>query len=176
MEKIIVGSTNPVKYQATKEAFDLVGRPVEVKSVDVGSGVSDQPTTDSEAIRGAINRAKNAIERFGGGVGLGLEGSTHDTEYGMFLTGWACILNEEGSKYLGGGGRLKLPEKVARRLREGEELGPIMDEITGEEDVKKGPGAIGIFTRGVITRTTAYRDALIFAMAEMLRPDLYQGG
>ncbi|MBS3812274.1 MAG: DUF84 family protein [Candidatus Acetothermia bacterium] len=174
MEKIKVGSKNPVKYQAAREAFDLVGWTVEVESLDVDSGVSDQPTSDSEAIEGAITRARNVLRYGGDGLGVGLEGSTHDTAYGMFLTGWGCILKDDGSRYLGGGGRLKLPESIARRLRDGEELGPIMDEVTGEEEVKKGPGAIGIFTKGVITRTTAYRNALIFAMAEMLRPDLYQ--
>lgn len=175
MNEVAVGSTNPVKSRAAEEAFELIGRPVDVVPVDVESGVSDQPTSDAEAIEGAMNRAERAIKQKNSEFGLGLEGSTHDTTYGMFLTGWAYLVEKDGSGYIGGGGRLELPESIAGRLRQGEELGPVMDEVTGRDEVKKGPGAIGIFTGGIITRQSAYRDAVIFAMARLIRPDLYIG-
>ena len=174
MYKVVVGSTNPVKCVATKEAFDLLGVEFEIEAKEIDSGVSDQPTSDAEAIKGAITRARRIMESEDPDYSVGIEGSTHDTGYGMFLTGWACILKWDGTEYLGGGGRLKLPENIADRLRRGEELGPVMDEITGEEDVKKGPGAIGIFTDGIITREEAYKSALVFAMSKLIRPDLYR--
>lgn len=177
-----LGSTNPVKYEATAEAFSLVQgkeHEVEVKRFDVESGVSDQPTTDREAIVGSKNRATEVKKRGKFDFSVGLEGSVSDTEFGMFLTGWVFLIDGSGETYLGGGGRLKLPEPVADRIRDGEELGPIMDEITGKEEVKRGPGAIGIFTNGIITRKDAYRDAVVFALAKFMKPELYrvrQGG
>lgn len=171
--KIGVGSTNPVKIEAAAEAFELAGVNPQVVQIDADSGVSKQPTSDTEAITGAKNRAEEVkeVEKFDFNVGL--EGSVSDTEFGMFLTGWSFLIDKNGKEYIGGGGRLELPESIAVRIREGEELGPIMDEITDREEVKKGPGAIGIFTGGIITRKGAYRDALIFALAKFLNPELY---
>ncbi len=174
MDNVTVGSTNPVKLEATKEAFELIDKRVDITPKDVNSGVSNQPTSDDEAIQGAINRARKVIRAAGVTYGVGIEGSTHDTERGMFLTGWAYLLKKDGTDYLGGGGRLLLPDAIAERLRTGEELGPVMNEITGKDEVKKGPGAIGIFTNGIITRKSAYRDALIFAMSKMIRADMYK--
>ncbi len=172
MLRVSVGSTNPVKIDATAEAFELAGNDAEVFELDVESEVSDQPTTDEEAIEGARIRAKKAKTSGDFDFGVGLEGSVSDSKYGMFLTGWAYLINSEGS-YLGGGGRLLLPEGIAVRIRSGEELGPVMDEVTGKKEVKEGPGAIGIFTNGIITRQEAYRNALIFAMAKYLNPEMY---
>lgn len=168
-----VGSTNPVKIEATAEGFELVGVNPDIVEIDVDSGVSEQPTSDREAIIGAKNRAERvkAVRKFDFSVGL--EGSVTDTEFGMFLTGWSYLIDEKSERYIGGGGRLELPKSVASRIRKGEELGPIMDEITDRDEVKKGPGAIGIFTDGIITRKDAYRDALIFALAKFLNPEFY---
>lgn len=168
-----VGSTNPVKIEAASEGFELAGVESSIVEFDVNSGVSEQPTSDREAITGAKNRAERVrgIDNFDFNVGI--EGSISDTEFGMFLTGWAYLIDELGEEYIGGGGRLELPQSVADRIRHGEELGPIMDDITDREEVKKGPGAIGIFTDGIITRKDAYRDALIFALAKFLNPEFY---
>ena len=170
---VVVGSTNPVKIDASSEAFEMIHGEIEVDKCNVNSGVSDQPTTDEEAIEGARNRAIAVVETCSPDFAVGLEGSVADTKYGMFLTGWAYLLDDKGESYLGGGGRLKLPQSVAERIRDGEELGPIMDEIMGRSGIKEGKGAIGVFTDGAITRKTAYRNALIFALAKYLNPELY---
>ena len=168
-----VGSTNPVKIEATSEGFELVGVEPDIVEFDVDSGVSEQPTSDREAITGAKNRAERVKDIDDFAFSVGVEGSVSDSEFGMFLTGWAYLIDKAGEEYIGGGGRLELPKSVADRIRKGEELGPIMDEITDKEEVKKGPGAIGIFTDGIITRKGAYRDALIFALAKFLNPKYY---
>lgn len=172
MLKISVGSTNPVKLGASAEAFELVGEEVEIARFDVESGVSDQPTSDREAIEGAMKRAEKAKEKGEFDFGVGLEGSVSDTDFGMFLTGWAFLIDRKDG-YLGGGGRLHLPESIASRIRNGEELGPVMDEVTGRSGVKENEGAIGIFTNGIITRKEAYRNALVFALAKYLNPEFY---
>jgi len=169
---ISVGSTNPVKLESTREAFELAQKKVDVIEFDVASDVSDQPMSDREAIEGAKRRAKKSYAKGDFDFGVGLEGSVADTKFGMFLTGWAFLLDKNDS-YLGGGGRLLLPEPIAERVRNGEELGPVMDDVTGRSGVKEGEGAIGVFTNGIITRTKAYRNALVFALAKYLNPELY---
>ena len=56
MMKILVGSQNPVKIEATKEAFSTYFGKVEVRGIKVDSKVSNQPTND-ETFHGARNRA-----------------------------------------------------------------------------------------------------------------------
>lgn len=45
-----------------------------------------------------------------------------------------------------------MPEEIAVRLRNGEELGPVMDDFSQKKNVRKKEGAIGIFTNGNVTR------------------------
>jgi non-canonical (house-cleaning) NTP pyrophosphatase len=52
---------------------------------------------------------------------------------------------------------------VAAGLRRGEELGPLMDRLSGEDNTKQKQGAVGILTNGLINRQSAYEQ--IVAMA-----------
>ncbi|MFL6559416.1 MAG: DUF84 family protein, partial [Bacillus sp. (in: firmicutes)] len=56
--KIIIGSKNPAKITAVKNSFSHED---EFVSLDIPSGVSEQPFSDEEKIRGAINRAATAL-------------------------------------------------------------------------------------------------------------------
>ena len=55
--KILVGSKNPVKIEATREAFSSYFKDIEVEGVEVKSSVSEQPL-DEETFDGAEHRAK----------------------------------------------------------------------------------------------------------------------
>ena len=59
--KIAVGSENPVKINAVKHAFKLVWpkKKWEVIGVKVTSGVSDQPMSDVESIKGQLIVPRN---------------------------------------------------------------------------------------------------------------------
>ena len=59
--KVIVGSSNPVKLNATRNILTKIYGQVEISSKDVDSGVPDQPFGLDETIKGAINRAKKCI-------------------------------------------------------------------------------------------------------------------
>ena len=73
---IAVGSLNPVKLAAVEEAFSIVWPDTvwDVIGVAVISGVSAQPMSDIESIKGAINRAKISITELEADYGVGLEG------------------------------------------------------------------------------------------------------
>lgn len=60
--KIIVGSLNPVKLNATRNILMKIYDTIEISSIDVDSGVSDQPFGLDETIKGAVNRAKDLIQ------------------------------------------------------------------------------------------------------------------
>ncbi|KKS04790.1 MAG: putative non-canonical purine NTP phosphatase [Candidatus Curtissbacteria bacterium GW2011_GWA2_41_24] len=84
--KIAVGSTNPVKIEAAKRAFGKVWpkKKLEIVGIEVPSGVSQQPMTDKEAVKGARNRAKVAIKSARADFGVGLEGGLQKFWYGAW--------------------------------------------------------------------------------------------
>jgi inosine/xanthosine triphosphatase len=169
--KVVVGSTNPVKINATKKAFSRFFDDIEVIGINVDSGVSEMPISRSEIINGAINRAKKSLEN--ADYGVGLEGGTHETKYGMLLMGVTAIISKNGEIGLGNTEGFILPEMIAKRIRNGEELGPVMDDIINEKDTKKKLGAVGIFTKGQITRTDSFEQSVIIALIKFINPQFY---
>lgn len=166
-----VGSRNPVKVAATERAFSAAGIDATVEAVDVVSGVGDQPVGDEETISGARTRAERALgDR---DLGVGVEGGVAAGPDGCYLIMWAAATDGEQT-HLGCGPRLRLPDRIADRVRGGEELGPVMDAVVGESDVKRKQGAAGVLTGGVLDR----EDALLAAIAGALGPlltDVYAG-
>lgn len=160
-----VGSRNPVKMAATERALLAAGLEATVEAVRVDSGVGDQPIGDEETIRGATNRAERGLgDR---DLGVGIEGGVATGPEGCYLIMWAAA-SDGAELTLGGGPRLRLPSHIADRVRDGAELGPVMDDIVGESAVKRKQGAAGVLTGGVIDR----EDALLAAVAGALGPFL----
>jgi inosine/xanthosine triphosphatase len=170
---IAVGSSNPAKVAAVEAAARRFWPGARVVAVDAPSGVAEQPRTDEEAVRGASSRARFALESADADLGLGLEGNTVETPDGMFLSGWAVAVDRHGKKGIGCGGRLPLPPPVAAEVRKGRELGPVMDELAGARDTKKNRGAVGILTRGAISRPAAFETAVVYALVPFLNPEMY---
>jgi inosine/xanthosine triphosphatase len=148
--KIAVGSLNPAKINAVKQA--LIKEGIEVIGVKVPSNVSAQPIGDEETKQGAINRALATVEESGANIGIGLEGGVDDTKVGMLVNNWGALATKEGEIYVASGMRIYLPEEVAEGVRSGKELGHVMEEYTKKNDVRSKEGAVGIFTNGYVTR------------------------
>lgn len=146
--KIIIGTKNPAKIAAVKETIKFKG--VEYITSDVPSGVNDQPFSDEETIKGAINRAVLAAKD--GDMGIGLEGGVHESSQGLFLCNWGALVEPGRLPIIAGGARIPLPDEISVRLRAGEELGPVMDEYARKANVRKNEGAIGVFTNGFVKR------------------------
>lgn len=148
--KIIIGSKNPAKIGAVKNFFQAEN--TEFVSLDIPSGVNEQPFSDEETIQGAVNRAMNALKDGKGDIGIGLEGGVQETSHGLMLCNWGALAANDMAPLVAGGARVLLPDEIANRLRAGEELGPVMDEYAKVQNVRKTEGAIGIFTNGKINR------------------------
>ena len=163
--KIAIGSHNPVKVRAVENVLRLVHPQAEFIALEVPSGVAAQPLGDAETRRGALNRARAVREAAGADWGVGLEGGIVATEMGTMTTAWCVIADGEGRIGVGGGANMLLPEPVAERIDQGLELGEAMDEWAGLSDVKRGPGAIGILTRGLVDRQGAYEYIVKLSLA-----------
>lgn len=171
--RVAVGTRNPAKIEAVKAAVKKLWPDAKVISLDVDSGVSVQPKSDEEAITGALNRARKAMEKENADFAVGLEGTTIDTKHGMFLCGWVAVIDRNGRIGLGCTSKIMLPEKVANEIRNGSELGPVMDSLLGEEDIKKRQGAVGVLTKNLVTRKDAFEQAVLSAFARFITPELY---
>jgi inosine/xanthosine triphosphatase len=171
--KIAVGSTNPVKVAAVREVVVKVWPQAEVWPLAVETGVSAMPLTDEETIAGARNRAYAALQACGADLGFGLEGGVHPYGDGLLLQGWVVVTDGNGREGVAGSGRLPLPPAIARRVLAGEELGPVMDALMGEADIKTKGGAIGALTAGLIPRQQAFAQSVAYALAPFVAPEFY---
>lgn len=169
--RVGVGSSNPVKIGAVEGAFKKYWPECEVVGVEVSSGVDEQPRSEEETIRGAENRAKNCIGE--ADYGVGLEGGVCEINGEMFECAWTCVVDKFGNTGLGGGLYFELPKKVAERIKKGEELGPIMEEIM-KFDVKRTSGAIGVFTKGQLDRKQAYVQIVLSALIKFVSPEWFE--
>ena len=176
MKTIVIASKNPVKIKAVKNAFTRMFpcQMFKLESVDVSSGVSNQPESDAEVLKGAENRASNAKKELANAhYWVGIEGGIEDTEFGMTAFAWIVILSK---KQIGRGrtGTFFLPEKVARLVRQGKELGDANDIVFNRSNSKQNYGAIGLLTGNVINRTRLYEHGVIMALVEFKNIELYK--
>ncbi len=164
--KIIIGSKNPAKITAVKNSFSHED---EFVALDIPSGVNEQPFSDEETIKGAINRAVGALKQGNGDIGIGLEGGVQETSYGLFICNWGALASNEGEPIIAGGARIPLPEEVAIRLRAGEELGPVMEDYAKKKNVRKQEGAVGIFTNGMVNRSEMFTHVMHLLVGQYKR-------
>jgi len=159
-----VGSTNPVKRAATEAAIgEMPG--LSVDAVDVDSAVPEQPRGHAETAAGARQRARRALDAGGYDLGVGIEGgvAAFDGVDGRFLVMWAAVTDGDRVE-VGSGPSIRLPDEIARRVDDGEELGPVMDDALGRESVARQEGAAGVLTGDAVTRTEALETAVAGAL------------
>jgi inosine/xanthosine triphosphatase len=160
--RVSIGSTNKVKVEAVRLALEPYFDP-EVIGVQVYSGVSPQPL-GKDAFRGARNRAIHALRLAGCDLAVGVEGGIIGLDGRRYAFAAVSIVDPEGRQSSATTGLFPLPLEALKLVDEGLELGEAMDRITGISDVKHGPGAVGILTKGVIDRTALYRHGTTLAL------------
>lgn len=166
--KIAVGSINPSKLKAVKIVVRKIFPKAQVIAVDVKSGVSNQPKSDDESVRGALNRAKAALKKSGADFAIGMEGGMHKINNDYFECGWVAVIDNKGNIGLGSSARYMLSAKITKKLLSGRELAHVMDELTGEKDTGKKGGAMGILTNNHLPRHIAYSHGVYFAFAPFI--------
>lgn len=173
--RIAIGSSNPVKCNATRAVLKPLYPDAEFVTVDVPSGVSRQPWGDQETRTGALNRARAALQQTHADLGVGLEGGVQDSELGLMTTAWCVLVDRQGRVGVGGNACILLPEPVAQQVRSGLELGLAMDAFAQRDNTKHKNGAIGILTNNLETRQSAYELIIRLALAPFQNPDWYPG-
>lgn len=105
--------------------------------------------------------------------GIGPEGGVAFVDGVAWLTYVCCVWRRDGVCEEAEATRLKLPPRIGDAVRAGEELGPLMDRLTGIPNIGQGTGAVGVLTGDVIPRDDYLRPALAAALAPFLHSEWY---
>lgn len=171
---VIVGSTNPAKVRAAERVFGRVWPGVRVQGVriEAPSFISEMPC-GGQVKEGALYRA-NMAAGDGHAFSVGMEGGVDFELDGAYLYNWVAIRRFDGALSTASSSRLRLPPGIEKALKEGAILGDLMVGETGEADVNEKDGAIGYYTKGLVTRQAFFEECLACALAPFLHPDAYE--
>jgi len=150
-----VGTANPMKIRAARKAFARYFGKSTVVGVDVPSGVSPQPISFGEIVRGARARARAAFRDCDYSVGI---------EAGVFRVAavsprpfqitMACVY-DGAREALGSGPFYEVPPSLVREV------------------VRADEGSVAKVTRGKVTREAVTAEAILMALAPFVSPELY---
>lgn len=172
----MVASINPVKINAARQGFGKMfpKKTWSIKGYQIASQVSRQPMTSRQTLKGAMNRVENAIKSYKDfNYYVGIEGGIKSINQDMYAFAWVVVADHqrisksETNSFL-------LPNPVTELIKEGRELGDVMDILFSKKNVKQKQGAIGILTEGLIDRTMLYIPAIITALIPFKKPELYE--
>lgn len=163
MHQVVVATTNPAKIQAILAAFDQIfgEGSCHIDAISVETGVPEQPFGSAETRTGARNRVANARQirpsaDFWVAIEAGIdEGATFS---------WVVIESRD-QRGESRSATLPLPEVILEQVQAGEALGPVMSKLTGIDKIGNKEGAIGVFTAGVLTRSSVYHQAVVLALS-----------
>ncbi len=175
--KVAVGSKNPVKIAAVKEAFEsFFSQTVDVVGVAVKSGVPDQPT-DSETWQGALNRALNAFKAVEAvDYAVGIEAGIFRAFGRYFVANSVVIICKDGLRAFGMSPWFEIPEWVAKSSTAMGELERVVERIYRRENIGEKEGLIGILTRGLMPRKELTKAGVIAALAGLKAMELKDEG
>jgi inosine/xanthosine triphosphatase len=187
--KVALGSDRTAKVMAVRAALARIASvdsgwsSPRIISRAVSTTVPSMPLTDAQLMQGARERAE-AIRDLLSGEGrnaqiyIGLEGGFHsisvDGVWHTFLRGWAYATDGEAASHYGSSPSISVPDEIVRSVVYGRrELGDIIDQVAGENDVRSRQGAWGVLSRDLLTRSMSFESALIGALAPFYNAKVY---
>jgi inosine/xanthosine triphosphatase len=148
----------------------------------VDTNVPAMPLNDWELMQGARERALAIrdqlwAQRIEAYIYVGLEGGFHtisiEGQWHTFLRGWAYATDGKNGTF-GSSPSISVPASLAKKVIEGRrELGLVIDEVAGTQDVRSRQGAWGILSCDLITRSMSFELALIAAFAPFYNKEMY---
>ncbi len=170
---INVGSKNKVKVQAVEEIIKDYPhlKDARVTSLDIQTGVDDQPKSLEETMRGAINRAKGAWNDCDYSIGL----ESGLMQVPLSKTGHmdvcVCAIYDGKEFYFGLSSAWEIPSKkmLGYMLNEGMDMSQAINKaaLVSDPNVGSENGAIGIFTKGRLDRKAYTKEALRSALIHL---------
>ena len=166
--KIAVGTENKAKVGAVEAIVREYFPDAQLENLEVASDVSVQPFSNEETRQGAINRARNTLLKTNADLAFGLEGGVDEIDGVMYCCNWGAVAMKDGTVISSSGAQFALPEDIAKELRIGKELGPVMDVYTNTKNIRHHQGAIGIFTNNLIDRQQMFEHIVKLLVGQVL--------
>ncbi len=166
--RISVGSSNRIKIEATKEAFEKFYTDVTVFSVTTVRPDA-QPITLYGTVNGAIERARSALEKLKDtDLGVGIEAGLMEIPgINKYLdVEFAAIVDRKNKLTIGASPGFQLPAEVEKMvLMERIEVDKAVEFLLGMKDIGEKGGIIDLMTKGAVSRKELIVNALIMAIA-----------
>jgi inosine/xanthosine triphosphatase len=188
VKTIALGSDRAPKIMAVRASIARVATvdsswaEASVLARAVETAAPAMPLNDWELMQGARERAlavrdQLAAQRLDADIYVGLEGGFHsisiEGEWHTFLRGWAYATDGKNGTF-GATPSISVPESLVKKVIEGRtELGLVIDEVAGIQDVRSRQGAWGILSRDLVTRSMSFELALIAAFAPFYNRKIY---
>ena len=173
--RVRVGTDNPVKVRAVRRILERLRVTARVQAVRATTEVPEQPF-DAETLRGAIGRARGALEGadFGVGIEAGLIWDEVAADY--FDVQYCAVVDRAGRVTVGHGPGFAYPPSVLRKVKAGSTVGDAMSAVSGVRGIGTKHGAIGYLTKRALDRDALTESAVLMAMVPRIRQDLYRAG
>jgi len=170
--RVFLGSTNASKVRGVERAFNLFFQSVEVIPLEVETGVSAQPSSVDETMRGAMNRAEKAAAHLQDDAQdcyvVGIEAGEMrqmrpDGCKGVFMLTCACVM-KDGSVHFGFSPGFELPRTLAKLVEKHELSKAVALFGYDEQRIKQEEGLIGVLSHGKVLREHLNEQAVVMAL------------
>ena len=166
--KIAIGTKRKAKIKGVKKGiaeFIYIQDTVEFSTHDADSGISHMPLSLDETMSGAQNRALDLKNKnIEADYYIGLEGGLVAVQEKTYLISLAYVLNNNDKGHFGFSPMLEVPQEIHKRIKEGEELGPIMGELSGNLDLRSENGSMGAWSGDMFKRDDEFAVAVKAAL------------
>jgi inosine/xanthosine triphosphatase len=188
VKTVALGSDRAAKILAVRASIARVAEidsswaEANVVARRVETNVPAMPLNDWQLMQGARERAlavrdQLRAQRLDADIYVGLEGGFHsisiEGEWHTFLRGWAYATDGKHGTF-GASPSISVPSSLAKKVIEGRvELGLVIDQVAGMQDVRSRQGAWGVLSRDLVTRSMSFELALIAAFAPFYNRKMY---
>lgn len=176
--RIAVGTDNPVKVEAVRDAFAAAFPKLRtrVRLVRVRSGVPEQPT-GHDTFAGAETRARAALRRqpafdYAVGIEAGLVHVPYLDRH--FDVQCVFIVDKQGGVSASHGGGFYYPRDIEKKILAGRTVSDVLGPVAGDPRLGSTTGAVGFLSRGAIDRKELTRHAMLLALLPRISRRLYQ--
>ena len=183
--KIVIASTRVPKVNGVRRAYLRLSAlyplgPMTFEPIVFESGVESTPLSVDALMTGARQRALRAFQNARGRNdgsekihAVGAEGGLCIFQGRTFLQSWVYV--HDGSRTsFGSSGSIELPAALADAVvRDGADVGSVIDLFAEERNVRLKQGTWGILTNDLITREDSFELAALNALAPFFNNSLY---
>jgi inosine/xanthosine triphosphatase len=171
---VAVGTKNPAKVEGIRRGFAKYYSAVELRPVDSSSVAKAQPRGLEEMTAGATARARYALSKMGGDLGVGVEAGIFTIGEVYFDNQVAAVVGRSGKVSLGHSAGYSLPQEDMEKLfRDGSELERWAEKVSGIDEVGDKGGLVNFLTNGKMSRADLTEQCVVTALIPWLHPSVY---